>query len=333
MLTASDQVHAHANERLGVLAPETARLVRAVLWRRLVESAAGVGAVEYERETPSALVPPRRRFLSEAMAGRFDGVDMALRHVDSRLAMEALGQLDHVVDRETPMVLNAFAESRDPSRRETNAGSVRVTTSEFLDEGSLYAPPAADRCRDLLDELTETLRAPTTAHPIGVASWAALLMFAIHPFVDGNGRTARLMFHALHSRGIPGRFDWGSIEAWATHRQRYLNSIYRCVEHVGTGDPLVAVDPEPFARFALDRSIEGAGRTLARIEHIDERVAQWRGTLGEAAVTYAFVVFERNVPPAELGELGDAAQHISIAEELCTAGWLRRDRLGRYVPV
>lgn len=326
-LDASDELHDEVARRVVGLEPDVARLVRAILWRRLAESAAGVGAIEYECATPRLLVPPRRRFLSTALRGRLDGVEMALRHVDTRLAMASLGQLDHVVDRETPMVLNAFAESRDPSRRETNAGSVRVTTSEFLDAGSLYVPPDATRCRDLLDALTDRLRGESRAHPLELASWAALLMFAIHPFVDGNGRTARLMFHALHSEGVAGRFDWGSIEAWAAHRQRYLRSIYASVQLVAVGDPLTKVVPEPFARFALDRSIEGAARTVARIDHVDGLVSHWRPIFGGATITYAFIACERNVPPDELGDL---SEHITIAEELRAAGYLVVDRLGRY---
>lgn len=331
LLARSDAAHARVDHRLAEVHPDAGLLVRRILWRRVVEALAGVGPIEYERADPQLLIPPRRRFLSSNLSGRLDGAAIALRYIDTRLTMHRRGDIAGVVEPETPMVFNAFAESRDPSERETNAASIRVTPSRFLDVGSLHTPPAPDRCRELLDETMAVVGVRPPVHPIELASWVSVLMFAIHPFVDGNGRTARLLFQALHSEGVPGGFDWGSIEAWSAHRMRYIAATQRA-EPAGPPDSVAHVLPGEFAYFAAERSIEGAERILARIDLVERSLARWRERLGDAAPTYAFVAFERNVEPDELSELGENRVHVAIAEELVAAGLLRRDGLGRYGP-
>lgn len=331
VIAESDAAHADVAARFDALDPDAGVVARAVLWQRLVEALAGVGAIEFDREEPRLLLPPRRRFLSTESAARLEGVAMALRHVDTRLAMFDRGLVDHVIAPESPMILNAFSESRDPSQRETNAGSLRAGPSAFVDAANVYTPPAAEHCRSLVTELVTTIRDAPLVHALELGAWTTLATFAIHPFVDGNGRTARLLFQAIHSSAVPGRFDWGSIEGWAAHRQRYITAIHRSLP-VGALDDVDHIEPDVFAGFAAVKSIEGARRTLARLELIEESMHRWRSTFGDATQTFAFVAFERNVSSGDFAVLGDVAQHVTVAEDLCVAGHLQRDVMGRYVP-
>ncbi|NMC14006.1 MAG: Fic family protein [Chloroflexi bacterium] len=50
---------------------------------------------------------------------------------------------------------------------------------------------------EALENLRETLIANTETHPISAAILAYAGILAIHPFVDGNGRTARLLFNLI----------------------------------------------------------------------------------------------------------------------------------------
>jgi Fic family protein len=45
----------------------------------------------------------------------------------------------------------------------------------------------------MMRELVEWLRADTDIHPVLVAGIAQFQLVHIHPFVDGNGRTSRLL--------------------------------------------------------------------------------------------------------------------------------------------
>lgn len=57
----------------------------------------------------------------------------------------------------------------------------------------IYTPPAPEQVPPLMRELVEWLRAETDVHPVLVAGIAQFQLVHIHPFVDGNGRTSRLL--------------------------------------------------------------------------------------------------------------------------------------------
>lgn len=57
----------------------------------------------------------------------------------------------------------------------------------------IYTPPSPAQVPPLMRELVEWLRADTDIHPVLVAGIAQFQLVHIHPFVDGNGRTSRLL--------------------------------------------------------------------------------------------------------------------------------------------
>lgn len=57
----------------------------------------------------------------------------------------------------------------------------------------IYTPPPPEAVPPLMRELVEWLRGETTIHPVLVAGIAQFQLVHIHPFVDGNGRTSRLL--------------------------------------------------------------------------------------------------------------------------------------------
>lgn len=57
----------------------------------------------------------------------------------------------------------------------------------------LYTPPPPLDVPPLMSELVEWLRSEATAHPVLVAGIAQFQLVHIHPFLDGNGRTSRLL--------------------------------------------------------------------------------------------------------------------------------------------
>ncbi len=56
-----------------------------------------------------------------------------------------------------------------------------------------YTPPPPEQVAPLMRELVEWLRVETGIHPVLVAGIAQFQLVHIHPFVDGNGRTSRLL--------------------------------------------------------------------------------------------------------------------------------------------
>ncbi len=57
----------------------------------------------------------------------------------------------------------------------------------------VYTPPPAYEVPVLMRELVEWLNAPGEFHPVLVSGAAQFQLVHIHPFVDGNGRTSRLL--------------------------------------------------------------------------------------------------------------------------------------------
>lgn len=56
----------------------------------------------------------------------------------------------------------------------------------------VYTPPPSD-VPILMRELVEWLSGPSDIHPVLVAGLAQFQLVHIHPFIDGNGRTSRLL--------------------------------------------------------------------------------------------------------------------------------------------
>ncbi len=64
--------------------------------------------------------------------------------------------------------------------------------------GTEYLPPTPDDVPNLMGEFVEKLREyKDTMHPIEYAAYAHRRLVDIHPFVDGNGRTARLLMNLI----------------------------------------------------------------------------------------------------------------------------------------
>lgn len=69
----------------------------------------------------------------------------------------------------------------------------RVRQQEVSITGAERQPPNWAGVRELLDELCEVYEDAVEVHPVVRAAWAHATFTAIHPFMDGNGRTGRLV--------------------------------------------------------------------------------------------------------------------------------------------
>lgn len=78
-------------------------------------------------------------------------------------------------------------------------GDEAITIQDFGTGSVLHVPPAADtlnaRMAELLDFSNATEDAETFVHPVVRALSLHFMIGWLHPFVDGNGRTARALFY------------------------------------------------------------------------------------------------------------------------------------------
>ncbi len=95
------------------------------------------------------------------------------------------------------------------------------TSAVGLAGGWRHVPPSAKKVPDLVEGLTEFLAADRSSAPTR-AVLAHLEFVTIHPFVDGNGRIARLLMnYVLLANGYP----------WVTIRSDERIPYFRALEH------------------------------------------------------------------------------------------------------
>ncbi len=131
---------------------------------------------------------------------------MAFRHLDVAAAMHRMEGGPPIVTDSMPHVLNALL-SGPVTGRETNPGLLRMSSTHWMPDANPFRHPEPSSVPDLLaGAIDVAVRAPVPA--VARAGWMAFVMMTVHPFVDGNGRTARALFVALASADTPAGLDW-----------------------------------------------------------------------------------------------------------------------------
>ncbi len=181
--------------------------------------------------------------------------------------------------------------------------------------GRYRAVPAED-CVFLLEQLCNWLNSSTddidhgSRIPIGlVKAIAAHLYFAwIHPFGDGNGRTARLIeFRILIEAGIPIPATLLPSNFYNQTRTEYARQLDRASQSGGNMDH--------FMEYAIQGFSEGLSEQLASIRDQHLRISwinfvhvQFQGMTGTAAkrrrnLVLALSEQDQPVPRSQIGEI------------------------------
>jgi len=101
---------------------------------------------------------------------------------------------------------------------DTNKGKYRNVTVRL--RGSETILPNPLKVPELMEEFIKWVQSDTTDHPVKIAIDAHYKLVSIHPFVDGNGRTARLLMNLLLMQaGFP------SAIIRKEDRSIYINSL------------------------------------------------------------------------------------------------------------
>ena len=118
-------------------------------------------------------------------------------HLEALGHQDAFDQLDHWLD--SPLSESLICECHrlfyhriDPE----NAGKYR-TVRVFLSGSNTPLPPPAEVPSKMNQLIQEWTTLNPTRHPVINAAWLHYQFVAIHPFVDGNGRTARLLMNLI----------------------------------------------------------------------------------------------------------------------------------------
>ena len=93
----------------------------------------------------------------------------------------------------------------------------------------IYTPPPPQEVPPLMTEFVSWLNSEHEVHPILVAGIAQFQLVHIHPFLDGNGRTARLLsMLCLYRKG----YDFKRLFTLSEYYDRDRPSYYRAIQSV-----------------------------------------------------------------------------------------------------
>lgn len=124
----------------------------------------------------------------------------AINHKDAILFIEELAKKDEVLNEHTikqihALILKNIDDDNKGNYRDTNvfiSGAVHKPVQSF---------EIASKMQEFIKEYEEKRK---TLHPIELASFVHIAFVGIHPFIDGNGRTARLLMNLeLIKAGFP----------------------------------------------------------------------------------------------------------------------------------
>jgi hypothetical protein len=149
-------------------------------------------------------------------------------------------------------------------------------------------------------------------------------VLSIHPFVDGNGRTSRMLFHAIAGEDLGTGLDWGVAEQWSQRRPDYIDALQQG-QRVGTYAP-DRLDPLPFMVFSAGASTHGALLCRERLVQLDAQLAEARaaGLPDHAAMVVIAVRLQRIATLRQLERLGLPGERlVEVVEALVHAGALR----------
>ena len=94
---------------------------------------------------------------------------------------------------------------------------------------TIYTPPPANDVPILMAELVTWLNTPTDIHPVLISGITQFQLVHIHPFLDGNGRTSRLLSTlCLYRSG----YDFKRLFTISEYYDRDRTSFYSAIQSV-----------------------------------------------------------------------------------------------------
>ena len=107
-------------------------------------------------------------------------------------------------------------------------GNYRYTQNYIVNEKKLieYTPPPPDKVNSRMQDLLKWVQNDESLNPIIISALFHHQFVTIHPFLDGNGRTARLIAQwLLYQNGFDTKHFLAIDEYYAKDRQKYYQKI------------------------------------------------------------------------------------------------------------
>lgn len=166
-----------------------------------------------------------------------------------------------------------------PGRAADRRGTYRAGGSQIVDEATRaprYNPPPPEWVPDLMADLESNIAEWVRNDPAPVAAAKAHFgLISIHPFEDGNGRTARLLADLILHQGswlVDGMISISAV--LLARRQEYYNALR---EAQGM-DYIDSVDVTPFVRFHTQALTDAVAQLEEKVVTFNMRRDEWTRT-------------------------------------------------------
>jgi len=150
---------------------------------------------------------------------------------------------------------------------------VWVGGTPYSPHGAHYVPPTWQRVPEYLDDIVAFI-SREDVDPIVQAAVAHAQFETVHPFIDGNGRTGRVLLHKILRRSGVLLHVTLPLSAGLLHN---VDAYMKSLEAYQEGNPVAVVEQ---LVDALELSLM-VGRLVAR--NLDGVFAGWRGLMTERA--------------------------------------------------
>lgn len=178
-------------------------------------------------------------------------------HLEILNIRDALAWLESLAAQRTPVTEDTIQEMH----RLVMQGILREEEGHYRRvpvyiHGAFHVPPNWIKVPGLMREWIASLQQDSGEHTVIFAAGAHIELVRIHPFVDGNGRTARLLTNLLLLRpGYPPAL-------YTTDQRRdYMQALDQATYYG---------DAEPFIRLTIEAVDRMADRYLAMIQQVEE---------------------------------------------------------------
>ena len=222
-------------------------------------------------------------------------------------------------------MITKYQPMKWPGRYRT--GGIFVSSADPLEP--MHTGPDADQVPGLMGELIDWLRDGDLGSPAyGRAAMAHLNLVAIHPWRDGNGRTARALHTLILARTGELAPEFSSIEEWLGEQTNTLQ-YYEALRAAQGGSFQPRRDAHPWLRFVLAAHHRQAQRVQRRYEWTVRlwndlaRLAEERGLGGRTvSALYAAAIGELRRTTYQQDEALSRDQAVRDVQALVRTGLL-----------
>lgn len=205
----------------------------------------------------------------------------AVAYIQSQVLGNARAITEDVIRAIHYLVSKSLPGAYGPGRYRTEQNYVidRITRRR------VFAPPAYNDVPELMGELVDWLNLQQEHPPAVRAALAHLNLVAIHPFMDGNGRTARLLASLVMYAGGVKSEDLVSVEAYlGKDHQGYYHALADALGPVYSPQTDVTVWVEYHLHAHVEQArlaVQLTAESVATIEGLgaafeEERLSTWQ---------------------------------------------------------